>query len=274
MLFYPTINATRCCAQRLCTECYLQLRPPRHSKEPCPFCKHRKVEVLFQGARSAAELDREEAAARQAAAAVACSRDCPAPLPGHAAAALAAGSHLQQQQPQQQPRLGHHPLPPLQAPLPLTVRPRGSSIPAGMVPPQFPPQSQRLQQAHGGKVFAEDDAFTDDADGARSTSATSIAERSTGNDTTLATVASSWCTSQPSSSPTPSLNRGTAASSSPIPSCQAPSATEYNEAHDLQTLFIVSARGYPAPPPAADIGQVIIQRFPGLNPLRTAYRTG
>jgi hypothetical protein len=147
-------------------------------------------------------------------------------------------------------------------------------MPAGMAPPQFPPQSQRLQQAHSAKILAEDDAFIDDADGARSTSATSVAERSTGNDTTLATVASSGSTSQPSSSPTPSLNRCAAAQSSPIPSCQAPSTTEYNEAHDLQTLFIVSARGYPAPPPAADIEQVIIQRFPGLNPLCTAYRTG
>ncbi len=39
-LAYPILNKARCCAARLCTECYLQLRAPRRSAcAPCPFCK-------------------------------------------------------------------------------------------------------------------------------------------------------------------------------------------------------------------------------------------
>lgn len=59
MLAYPMLNMTRCCFQSVCTECFLQLRPPRHNKEPCPFCKYRKVEVIFRGPRPREELDRE-----------------------------------------------------------------------------------------------------------------------------------------------------------------------------------------------------------------------
>lgn len=47
MLAYPILNATKCCKGRLCTECYLQIRPQRHNKEACPFCKHRKVEAVL-----------------------------------------------------------------------------------------------------------------------------------------------------------------------------------------------------------------------------------
>jgi hypothetical protein len=65
-MHYPMLNATRCCSQHLCTECYLQLRPPRHNKEPCPFCKHRKVEVVFRGPRSKEEMDTQDAEQRRA----------------------------------------------------------------------------------------------------------------------------------------------------------------------------------------------------------------
>lgn len=47
MLAYPELNATKCCAGRICTECYLQIRPPRHNKEPCPFCKRKRVEAVL-----------------------------------------------------------------------------------------------------------------------------------------------------------------------------------------------------------------------------------
>ncbi|PXF40654.1 Protein SIP5 [Gracilariopsis chorda] len=60
MLIYPVLNQTKCCSARLCTECYLQIRPPRHNKEPCPFCKYKRLEATCKGPRSADDLDREE----------------------------------------------------------------------------------------------------------------------------------------------------------------------------------------------------------------------
>ncbi|CAN8076422.1 unnamed protein product [Agarophyton chilense] len=60
MLVYPVLNQTKCCQARLCTECYLQIRPPRHNKEPCPFCKYKRLDATCRGPRDAADLDREE----------------------------------------------------------------------------------------------------------------------------------------------------------------------------------------------------------------------
>lgn len=60
MLVYPMLNTTKCCSARLCTECYLQIRPPRHNRQPCPFCKKKKVHAGFKGTRSISEMDREE----------------------------------------------------------------------------------------------------------------------------------------------------------------------------------------------------------------------
>lgn len=71
LLAYPALNAARCCAARLCTECYLQLRPPRGPKPPCPFCKHRRLDAVFRGPRSPEELAQEQADERRAAAAAA-----------------------------------------------------------------------------------------------------------------------------------------------------------------------------------------------------------
>eukprot|EP00177_Eucheuma_denticulatum_P001074 GFKZ01001961.1.p1 GENE.GFKZ01001961.1~~GFKZ01001961.1.p1 ORF type:complete len:314 (-),score=46.62 GFKZ01001961.1:1113-2054(-) len=60
MLVYPVLNQSKCCGARLCTECYLQIRPPRHNKEPCPFCKHRRFDAVFVGPKDASVLDEEE----------------------------------------------------------------------------------------------------------------------------------------------------------------------------------------------------------------------
>lgn len=60
MLVYPVLNQTRCCAGRLCTECYLQIRPPRHNKQPCPFCKSRRVEASLIGPLAASQVERQE----------------------------------------------------------------------------------------------------------------------------------------------------------------------------------------------------------------------
>lgn len=59
MLVYPVLNETRCCTARLCTECYLQIRPPRHNKEPCPFCKYKRVEAAYNGPRDLKDIERE-----------------------------------------------------------------------------------------------------------------------------------------------------------------------------------------------------------------------
>lgn len=37
-LYVSNVNATTCCQQPICTECYLQIRPPRSGNVPCPFC--------------------------------------------------------------------------------------------------------------------------------------------------------------------------------------------------------------------------------------------
>lgn len=66
LLCYPTLNTAKCCQAMLCSECYLQVRPPRHSKEPCPFCKHRRLEAVFKGPRDPAELAKEEADEKRA----------------------------------------------------------------------------------------------------------------------------------------------------------------------------------------------------------------
>jgi hypothetical protein len=36
-LYFPTINASKCCNQAICTSCYLQVRPQEGQTE-CPFC--------------------------------------------------------------------------------------------------------------------------------------------------------------------------------------------------------------------------------------------
>jgi hypothetical protein len=36
-LYFPTINASKCCSQSICTSCYLQVRPQSGGSE-CPFC--------------------------------------------------------------------------------------------------------------------------------------------------------------------------------------------------------------------------------------------
>ena len=36
-LYFPTINASKCCSQSICTSCYLQVRPQEGQTE-CPFC--------------------------------------------------------------------------------------------------------------------------------------------------------------------------------------------------------------------------------------------
>lgn len=78
LMAFPALNTTRCCAARLCTQCYATLRPTRTVRPPCPFCKHRRLEAVFCGARAESDLSRERDDERRASAAA--SRDAALPL--------------------------------------------------------------------------------------------------------------------------------------------------------------------------------------------------
>jgi len=47
--FYPSVNRTECCSQLICTECYLQVKNPKHDS-PCPFCC-KSFQVTYVGPR-------------------------------------------------------------------------------------------------------------------------------------------------------------------------------------------------------------------------------
>ncbi|KAJ4976683.1 hypothetical protein NE237_001789 [Protea cynaroides] len=60
-LFYPSLNRSRCCMKGICTECFLQMKPP-HSTRPtqCPFCKTSNYAVEYRGMRSKEEKGLEQ----------------------------------------------------------------------------------------------------------------------------------------------------------------------------------------------------------------------
>ncbi|CAI5722492.1 unnamed protein product [Hyaloperonospora brassicae] len=46
-MFYPgSLNTSSCCKKPICSECYLQIRPPRKSIS-CPFCNHEAFAVKY-----------------------------------------------------------------------------------------------------------------------------------------------------------------------------------------------------------------------------------
>mmetsp|Transcript_1512 Transcript_1512/g.4556 ORF Transcript_1512/g.4556 Transcript_1512/m.4556 type:complete len:287 (+) Transcript_1512:299-1159(+) len=47
-LYYGTVNATTCCQQPVCTECYLKVRPVRRGATDCPFCGKERFAALVQ----------------------------------------------------------------------------------------------------------------------------------------------------------------------------------------------------------------------------------
>ncbi|KAJ6823373.1 uncharacterized protein M6B38_383710 [Iris pallida] len=55
-LYYPSLNRSRCCMKGICTECFLQMKPP-HSTRPtqCPFCKTSNYAVEYRGVRTKEE---------------------------------------------------------------------------------------------------------------------------------------------------------------------------------------------------------------------------
>ncbi|KAG5186812.1 hypothetical protein JKP88DRAFT_308864, partial [Tribonema minus] len=56
-MFCHATNTTVCCGKPLCTECYLQLRPPRVCVD-CPFCNSGSFAVSYSGPLSADEKHR------------------------------------------------------------------------------------------------------------------------------------------------------------------------------------------------------------------------
>ena len=53
-LFLEELNRTRCCRKPICTECFLQLRPPDRDAD-CPFCTKAAFAVQYEGPRPEAE---------------------------------------------------------------------------------------------------------------------------------------------------------------------------------------------------------------------------
>ncbi|CAL9156558.1 unnamed protein product [Musa hybrid cultivar] len=60
-LYYPSLNRSRCCMKGICTECFLQMKPP-HSTRPsqCPFCKTSNYAVEYHGAKTKEEKGMEQ----------------------------------------------------------------------------------------------------------------------------------------------------------------------------------------------------------------------
>jgi len=53
-LYYTQVNVATCCAASICTECYLQVHPPKEKNVTCPFCNNSNFDV-----RIAKQLDEE-----------------------------------------------------------------------------------------------------------------------------------------------------------------------------------------------------------------------
>ncbi|KAG1330295.1 E3 ubiquitin-protein ligase GW2 [Cocos nucifera] len=60
-LYYPSLNRSRCCLKGICTECFLQMKPP-HSTRPtqCPFCKTPNYAVEYRGMKTKEEKGMEQ----------------------------------------------------------------------------------------------------------------------------------------------------------------------------------------------------------------------
>lgn len=61
-LYYPSLNRSRCCLKGICTECFLQMKPPNSSRPTqCPFCKTSNYAVEYRGAKTQEEKGIEQA---------------------------------------------------------------------------------------------------------------------------------------------------------------------------------------------------------------------
>eukprot|EP00639_Heterosigma_akashiwo_P002392 CAMPEP_0194565798 /NCGR_PEP_ID=MMETSP0292-20121207/4935_1 /TAXON_ID=39354 /ORGANISM="Heterosigma akashiwo, Strain CCMP2393" /LENGTH=149 /DNA_ID=CAMNT_0039415251 /DNA_START=290 /DNA_END=736 /DNA_ORIENTATION=- len=55
-MHYEAVNRSSCCKKAMCTECYLQIKPPRQAPD-CPFCNGAKFSVAYTGGLTEAERE-------------------------------------------------------------------------------------------------------------------------------------------------------------------------------------------------------------------------
>ncbi|KAJ4788933.1 Protein SIP5 [Rhynchospora pubera] len=60
-LYYPSLNRSKCCMKGICTECFLQMKPPNSTRPTqCPFCKTPNYAVEYRGVKSKEEKSMEQ----------------------------------------------------------------------------------------------------------------------------------------------------------------------------------------------------------------------
>lgn len=61
MLSYPGgLNRCGCCTQPICTECYLQIKKPKHGTATCPFCNATNYAAQYKGPKSQKQIEEEQ----------------------------------------------------------------------------------------------------------------------------------------------------------------------------------------------------------------------
>ncbi|KAK4753402.1 hypothetical protein SAY87_022200 [Trapa incisa] len=61
LLYYPSLNRSRCCTKGICTECFLQMKVPNSMRPTqCPFCKTSNYAVEYRGVKSKEEKGIEQ----------------------------------------------------------------------------------------------------------------------------------------------------------------------------------------------------------------------
>ncbi|KAL6975539.1 hypothetical protein U1Q18_024335 [Sarracenia purpurea var. burkii] len=61
LLYYPSLNRSRCCMKGICTECFLQMKTPNSTRPTqCPFCKTSNYAVEYRGVKTKEEKGMEQ----------------------------------------------------------------------------------------------------------------------------------------------------------------------------------------------------------------------
>ncbi|KAL7252801.1 hypothetical protein ACSBR1_007391 [Camellia fascicularis] len=61
LLYYPSLNRSRCCTKGICTECFLQMKTPNSTRPTqCPFCKTLNYAVEYRGVKTKEEKGIEQ----------------------------------------------------------------------------------------------------------------------------------------------------------------------------------------------------------------------
>ncbi|KAI4342441.1 hypothetical protein MLD38_027068 [Melastoma candidum] len=60
-LYFPSLNRSKCCRKRICTECFLQMKAPNSTRPTqCPFCKTLNYAVEYRGVKTKEEKGIEQ----------------------------------------------------------------------------------------------------------------------------------------------------------------------------------------------------------------------